>query len=129
MSYFDQNGVGTLISRMLSDVGVINELLSQGLVNMLSDVLILASTTIVMFIMDARLALLTLSVLPVVVLVTAWFASRARVAYRSTREKISALTGRLAEDIGAMRVIQAFSEENRTVAISRLSTARTGTPM
>jgi ATP-binding cassette subfamily B multidrug efflux pump len=114
MSYFDQNGVGTLISRMLSDVGVINELLSQGLVNMLSDVLILVSTTIVMLVMDARLALLTLSVLPVVVLVTAWFAGRARVAYRSTREKISALTGRLAEDIGAMRVIQAFSEENRT---------------
>ena len=42
MSYFDQNGMGTLISRMLSDVGVINELLSQGIINMLSDVVILA---------------------------------------------------------------------------------------
>ena len=114
MRYYDQHGFGSLISRMLSDVGVINELLSQGLVQMLSDVVVLVSTVVVMVLINARLALLTLSVLPLMVLITAWFSRRARQAYRQTREKISVLTGRLAEDISAMRVIQAFAEEERT---------------
>jgi ABC-type multidrug transport system fused ATPase/permease subunit len=114
MRYYDSQGTGTLISRMLSDVGVINELLSQGIINLLSDVVILFSTVVVMFIINARLALLTFTVLPFMVLVTWWFSGKARVAYRRTRERISVLTGRLAEDISAMRVIQAFSEEDRT---------------
>lgn len=114
MSYYDQNGVGTLISRMLSDVGVINELLSQGLVTMLSDVIVLFSTIAVMMIISPRLALLTFTVLPFMTVATVIFAGKARVAYRRTRERNSILTGRLAEDISAMRVIQAFSEEDRT---------------
>ena len=114
MSYFDQHGTGSLISRMLSDVGVINELLSQGLIAMMSDVLILISIIVVMLIMNTRLALLAFAVLPLMVLATMIFGTRARDAYRKTREKVSALTGRLAEDLGAMRVIQAFAEEDRT---------------
>ncbi len=114
MNYFDTNGTGTLISRILSDVGVINELLSQGIINMLSDIIVLLSTIVVMIIISPRLALLSLSVLPLMVVATWLFARRSRVAYRRTREKISILTGRLAEDISAMRVIQAFSEEDRT---------------
>jgi ATP-binding cassette subfamily B protein/subfamily B ATP-binding cassette protein MsbA len=114
MSYFDANGTGSLISRMLSDVGVINELLSQGIINLLSDIIVLLSTIVVMIIISPRLALLSLAVLPLMVVATWWFARRARLAYRRTREKISVLTGRLAEDISAMRVIQAFSEEDRT---------------
>ena len=113
MSYFDKEEIGTLISRMLSDVGVINELLSDGLINMLSDIVLLVSITVVMFLLDARLALLSLSVLPFMVLATYLFSGRARDAYRATRQKVSALTGRLAEDINAMRVIQAFVEEAR----------------
>lgn len=113
MSFFDQRGTGTLISRMLSDVGVINELLSQGIITMLGDVLMLVSITVVMIVINARLALLSLSVLPLMVLATWLFGKRARVAYRRTREKVSILTGRLAEDINAMRVIEAFSQEDR----------------
>jgi ATP-binding cassette subfamily B protein/subfamily B ATP-binding cassette protein MsbA len=114
MSYFDINGSGTLISRMLSDVGVINELLSQGIVNMASDIVVLVSVVVVMLVINTRLALLTFTVLPVMIVATWIFGRRARVAYRRTREKVSTLTGRLAEDISAMRVIQAFSEEDRT---------------
>jgi ATP-binding cassette, subfamily B, multidrug efflux pump len=114
MRYYDINGSGSLISRMLSDVGVINELLSQGLINMISDVVVLITTIVVMLLIDTRLALLTFIVLPPMMVATLLFAERARVAYRRTREKVSVLTGRLAEDLGAMRVIQAFSEEDRT---------------
>ena len=114
MSYFDQEGTGSLISRMLSDVGVINELLSGGLIAMLSDIVILVSIIVVMLVMNTRLALLTLCVMPFMLVAVVLFGKRARAAYRETREKVSVLTGRLAEDLGAMRVIQAFSEEDRT---------------
>ena len=113
MSYFDENGTGSLISRLASDVGVINELLSDGLVAMLSDVVILFSIIGVMLVINAPLALLTFTILPVMIVATIVFGRHARPAYRRTRERISILTGRLAEDLQAMRVIQAFSEENR----------------
>ncbi len=114
MSYYDKNESGTLISRMLSDVGVIHELLSQGLITMLSDIVVLVSTVVVMLAFDVRLTLLSLSVLPVMLVITIWFSGRARKAYRLTRLKVGILTGRLAEDLAAMRVIQAFAEEDRT---------------
>ena len=66
-----------------------------------------------MLVMNWQLALLSLSVLPVMVLVTVIFSRFARKAYRKTREKNSIMVGRLAEDISAMRVIQAFNEEDR----------------
>jgi len=114
MSYFDKHGTGSLISRMFSDIGVINDLLANGIISMFSDALVLVSVSTVMLLMNPKLALLSLSVLPIMG-VAAWrFGGKARVAYRKTREKVSVLTGRLAEDIGAMRVIQAFSEEDRT---------------
>ncbi|MCD6518521.1 MAG: ABC transporter ATP-binding protein [Anaerolineae bacterium] len=113
-SYFDQHSVGSLISRLLSDVGIINELLSFGIITMMSDFVLLLSIGTVMFLLNAKLAALTLAVLPPMALATALFGARAREAYRRTREKVSALTGRLAEDINAMRIIQAFAEEERT---------------
>ncbi|MGM0399957.1 MAG: ABC transporter ATP-binding protein [Chloroflexota bacterium] len=114
MSYLDQHDTGSLIARMLSDVGVVNQLLSQGIISLLSDVVILVSIVTVMIIINARLALLTFTVLPVMGIAAWQFGKRARVAYRKTRAKNSELTGRLAEDLDAMRVIQAFSEEDRT---------------
>ncbi len=114
MRHLDVHGSGSLISRMLGDVGVINELLSQGIVTMLSDVVMLVSIIVVMVLLNVRLALLTLSVLPIMLVATILFARRARAAYRETRQRVSDLTGRLAEDISGMRVIQAFSEEDRT---------------
>jgi ABC-type multidrug transport system fused ATPase/permease subunit len=64
--------------------------------------------------MEPRLALLAFSVLPLMVLITAWFSRRARVAYRETRLRIGAVLGDLAENISGMRVIQAFAQEETT---------------
>jgi len=114
MSSLDRYESGSLISRMASDIGVVNELLSQGIIALLSDIVILVSVITVMLVINVRLALLTFSVLPIMAFAAWRFGRRARVAYRKTREKISAVTGRLAEDLNAMRVIQAFSEEDRT---------------
>lgn len=112
--YHDRHIVGVTISRVINDVEVINELFSQGLISMLGDGILLVGTIAVMVWMEPRLALLTFSVLPLMVLLTAWFSRRARVAFRQTREKIGAVVGDLAENISGMRVIQAFAQEETT---------------
>ena len=112
--YHDRHIIGVTISRVINDVAVIDELLSQGLVSMLGDGIVLVGTIVVMVAMEPRLALLTSSVLPAMVWATILFSRRARVAFRETREKIGLVVGDLAEDIDGMRVIQAFAQEEVT---------------
>ena len=112
--YHDQHIVGVTLSRVINDVGVINELLSQGLISLLGDGVLLVGITVVMVVMEPRLSLLTFAVLPLMVLATVLFSKRARAAYRETRQKIAAVVGDLAENINGMRVIQAFAQEDNT---------------
>ncbi|MCX7681581.1 MAG: ABC transporter ATP-binding protein/permease [Anaerolineae bacterium] len=112
--YHDKHIIGVTISRVTNDVEVINELLSQGLIGMVGDGILLIGTIVVMIAMETRLALLTYSVLPVMVLTTVWFSRRARVAFRETRERIGAVVGDLAENLSGIRVIQAFAQEEHT---------------
>jgi len=111
LSYHDTHIVGVTISRVINDVAVINELLSQGLLTIVGDTLVLVGIVVVMLALSPRLALLTFSVLPLMALATWLFARRAQVAFRQTRVRIAAVVGDLAEDIAGMRVIQAFAQE------------------
>src|SRR5689334_2704919 len=111
VAYHDRNIIGVTISRVINDVDVINDLLTQGAINVLGDSILLVGTIVIMIAMDARLALLTFCVLPLMVLATWLFSRRARVAYLQTRQKLGAVVGDLAENISGMRVIQAFAQE------------------
>jgi ABC-type multidrug transport system fused ATPase/permease subunit len=111
LGYHDTHIVGVTISRVINDVDVINELLSQGLITLLGDVLVLGGILTVMLSMSLRLALLTFSVLPLMLLAVILFTRRAKVAFRRTRARIAAVVGDLAEDLAGMRVIQAFAQE------------------
>jgi len=112
LGYHDTHIVGVTISRVINDVDVINDLLSQGVVTLFGDVLVLAGIVTVMLSMSPRLALLSFSVLPLMVLATVLFARRAKAAFRETRSRIAAVVGDLAENISGMRVIQAFAQED-----------------
>lgn len=112
LSYHDRTIIGVTVSRVISDVGVINELLSQGLLTLIGDTLLLIGIIVVMLSMSPQLALYTFIVLPLMILVTHLFATRAKVAFRETRAKVAAVVGDLAENIAGMRVIQAFAQEN-----------------
>lgn len=116
VAYHDRKIIGVTISRVINDVDVINDLLTQGAISLLGDSILLIGTIVVMVAMDARLALLTFCVLPLMVLATVLFSRRARLAYRETREKLGAVVGDLAENISGMRVIQAFAQEDSTQA-------------
>jgi ABC-type multidrug transport system fused ATPase/permease subunit len=111
IGYHDTHIVGVTVSHVINDVGVINDLLSQGLVTLVGDSLLLAGTVVVMVGMSPKLALLAFSVLPLMVLATYVFARHAQNAFRQTRARIAAVVGNLAEDIAGMRVIQAFAQE------------------
>jgi len=112
LGYHDTHIIGVTVSRVINDVAVINELLAQGWITFIGDLLILIGIVIVMLSMDTKLALLTFTVLPLMFLATYLFAGRARQAFRDTRKKVAAVIGDLAEDISGMRVIQAFAQED-----------------
>lgn len=111
LSYHDEHIIGVTVSRVINDVAEINELISEGFINIVGDFLLLVGTIIVMFSMSPLLALYTYMVLPLMVFATWIFARHARVAFRQTRAKIAAVVGDLAENISGMRVIQAFAQE------------------
>ncbi len=111
MGFHDRTITGVTVSRVINDVAVINDLLTQGLVSLLGDVLVLTGIIVVMLSMSPRLALYTFVVIPLMSLATYLFSRRARAAFRETRQRIAALVGGLAEDIDSMRVIQAFAQE------------------
>ena len=79
--------VGVTVSRVINDVAMINDLLSQGLITLIGDTLMLVGIVVVMLSMSPRLALLTFIVLPLMLLVTWLFARRAGVAFRQTRSR------------------------------------------
>ncbi|HEX9074707.1 MAG TPA: ABC transporter ATP-binding protein [Anaerolineae bacterium] len=115
LGYHDTHIVGVTISRVINDVAVINDLLSQGLVTLLGDMVVLVGIVGVMLSMNAPLALITFAVLPVMAFATWLFTRQAQIAFRDTRARIAAVVGDLAENISGIRVIQAFAQEDATL--------------
>lgn len=112
LSYHDRTIIGVTVSRVINDVAAINDLLTQGLISLFGDLLVLAGIIVVMLSMSARLALYTFAVLPLMAVVTYLFSRKAKSAFRLTRDRIAAVVGFLAEHINGMRVIQAFAQES-----------------
>jgi ATP-binding cassette subfamily B protein/subfamily B ATP-binding cassette protein MsbA len=111
LSYFDKRPIGDLMSRLLSDVGTLDQLLSQGVTQLLGAVLRLSGVIVGMLIMNWRLALVCYTIIPAMLLTTAFFATRARAAFRKTRQTVGDVTADLQEEIVGVRQAQAF---NRT---------------
>jgi ABC-type multidrug transport system fused ATPase/permease subunit len=112
LSYHDTHIVGVTVSRIMNDVATINDLLSQGVITLIGDTLVLVGIIIIMLVMSPKLAIMTFTVLPLMVLLTIWFSKRAQVAFRETRIRVAKVVGDLAEDIAGVRVIQAFGQED-----------------
>ncbi len=111
LGYHNRHIVGVTISRVIGDVAVINELLSQGLITLIGDVLVLIGIIAVMMALSPSLALLTFSTIPLMLLVTYLFSRKAKKAFRQTRQSVAGVVGTLAEHLTGMRVIQAFAQE------------------
>jgi ABC-type multidrug transport system fused ATPase/permease subunit len=114
LGYHDTHIIGVTISRVFSDVGVINELLSQGLITLIGDIITLVGIITIMLLRSPQLALMSFSVLPLMVVATMVFSRYAKQAFRETRATVADVVGDLAEDLAGMRVIQAFAQEDTT---------------
>jgi len=115
-AFYDRNPVGRLITRVVSDVDVLNELFSAGIVSIFGDIFTLAAILIAILIMDWRLGLLTMAVLPFIVLATAVFRYRARESYRRVRVAIAKINAFLQEHITGMAVVQLYNREKKSSA-------------
>lgn len=113
LSFFNRYSVGRIIVRVINDVNVIREFITWAMLAIFRDLLSLVGIVITMFAMDARLSLLSFSVLPLMALVTLIFRRRAQVYYKETRSAISWVNSVLAENINAVRVVQSFSRQQR----------------
>jgi ABC-type multidrug transport system fused ATPase/permease subunit len=111
LQYFDRTPAGVVVSRVINDVQTVNELLSNGIVQALSDVLTLVFTVAVMAALAPKLALVTFAVMPLMVIAVWIFTEKAKVAYRRSRITIAILTGEFAESFAGVRVVQAFARE------------------
>jgi len=111
MSFYDKRHVGRIMSRVTNDVETLNEFLTSGVEAAIGDVFILVGIVIIMLILNVWLALVTLTVIPILLVGTILLGGRVREAYRLTRKKISGVTANLAESISGMRVVQSFSRE------------------
>src|ERR1044071_10474147 len=98
----DRNPVGRLMTRVTSDVDVLNDLFTSGVVTVFGDLFTLAGIMGVMLWMDWRLALVAFSVLPLIVLITQWFRRNVRDSYRTVRVWVARINAYLQEHITGM---------------------------
>ena len=108
---FDRLGVGRLISRIQSDVSVLQDLLTDGIIGLFADMMVLVGIIIAMFLLDRELALLTFAIMPIMIGIVLVWRRYAIPVYRTLRVATSLLTGYSAESISGMRVIQSFRRE------------------
>ena len=114
LPYFDRNPVGRTMTRVTSDVEVLNELFSSGFVTIFGDVFTLVLIVAAMFVMDWQLALVTLIVMPFVFAVAIVFRRRIRDAYRDVRIRLARINAFLQEHISGIAVVQLFGREQAT---------------
>lgn len=112
-AFFDRNPVGRVMTRVINDVENLNELFASGVVAFLGDSLAILGIACAMLLLDWRLGLLALALVPCMVAATALYRRRARENYRESRKILARLNGYLNENISGMATVQAFGQERR----------------
>jgi ATP-binding cassette, subfamily B, multidrug efflux pump len=113
LRFYDRNPVGRLMTRVTTDVDVINDMFTSGVVSVFGDVFTLLGIMIVLLTMNWKLALVTFAVLPLIVVVTQWFRRSVRESYRTVRRLIARINAYLQEHITGMATVQLFRREAR----------------
>jgi ATP-binding cassette subfamily B protein len=111
LRFYDRNPVGRLMTRVTSDVDVLNDLFTSGVVTVFSDALTLVGIMVMMLVMNWRLALVTFAVLPIIVGISQWFRKNVRDSYRVVRGWIARINAFLQENITGMATVQLFRRE------------------
>jgi ABC-type multidrug transport system fused ATPase/permease subunit len=113
VGFYSRRRAGVLISRLSNDVEALDTLVSDGVVTLFSSSLTLIGTAVILFALDARLALITYTVFPILGIASLAFRIVSADAYRATREKVAAITAYLQETLSGIRVVRTFAQEPR----------------
>jgi ABC-type multidrug transport system fused ATPase/permease subunit len=115
LGFFDSYPVGRLVTRASNDVENVAEMFTAGVVALITDVLIMLGFAVVLFRTDARLALATFAVVPVLAVALVIFRLKVREAFRSVRVRIARINSHIQETITGMKVVQLFTREARNM--------------
>ncbi len=114
MAYHDQHQVGDLMSRVSNDTEAINNVLSNGLIQFITNILMLGGILVAMFLLNWQLAIGTMIILPLMVFITGQVTKRSRVAFRDVQGNLGAMNAMMEENINGIRVVHAFARSSDT---------------
>src|SRR5262245_64122425 len=115
IAYYDRNPVGRMITLLTTDVDALNELFTSGLVEVLGDIVLIAGALAIMFYFNWKLALVSMLVLPLLIIATAWFRRGAREGFRQVRTRIARLNAFTQEHISGAQTVQLFNREEKAL--------------
>ncbi|HEX3242088.1 MAG TPA: ABC transporter ATP-binding protein [Solirubrobacterales bacterium] len=116
IGFFTRNSPGVLISRMTNDIEALNQLVTSGVVTLLSSVMTLIGVVVILLFLDLKLALVTFLTFPLLLVASVIFRIASHGAYRLTRERIAAVTAYLQETLSGVRIVRSFGQEPRHAA-------------
>jgi ATP-binding cassette subfamily B protein len=119
LSFFDSNPAGELMSRLTNDIDAINQAVSQNITSLIASVLSMVGILIAMFILDWRLALVSLLVVPIMLWFTNFVAHYTRIGFERLQKHLGQLNGVMEESISGQKVIQAFRRNESVIATFR----------
>ena len=111
LQYFDKTAIGTLVTRVVSDIETIADIFSNGILVIFGDILKLIAVIAVMFYVDWKLALIALSTIPLLLVATYIFKNGIRSSFQEVRTQVSRLNAFLQEHITGMHIVQVFNRE------------------
>jgi ABC-type multidrug transport system fused ATPase/permease subunit len=113
--FFDRYPIGRLVNRLTNDVETVSEIFTAGVVALIADLFVMAYVAYLLFGYHAKLALITMSLIPLLTIALALFRWKVREAFRLARVKIARMNAHLQETISGMKVVQLFARERRNL--------------
>src|SRR6476660_1766222 len=115
IAYYDRNPVGRIMTRLTTDVDALNELFTQGVTDLLGDLVMIGAIITMMLWMDVRLTLVTLLTVPLLFAATTWFRKGARRGYDMVRTRIARINAFLQEHFAGAQTVQIFNAETKSL--------------
>ena len=115
VAYYDRNPVGRIMTRLTSDVDALNELFTQGVTDLLGDLVKIVAIISIMMWMDVRLTLVSLLTVPLLFAATTWFRKGARRGYDLVRTRLARINAFLQEHFAGAQTVQIFNAESKSV--------------
>ena len=113
LSFFDRNPVGRLMTRITNDIDALTDMVTQGVVSIFGDVIMVVGIAVVLLVLDWRLALITFVSLPVLIFLTGYFRRMMRESFRAVRIRLARINAYLNENISGMSIVQLFTRQRR----------------